>query len=402
MRKPILQQQKAQEILSGLKPLTQDITRISQNDFASRHNQARLLMAKAGVDTLFLSGSNNLRYFCGMNPGAHDRLFAMFLPQKGDPAFICSDFEKDGALELIRYGNENIITWMEYENPFKISANYLKEHYSSNCTIGIDSNLPYWYFSHLHTELASANFVDAEHITISLRIIKSEKEIALIRKAVEIAQRVHTLAFNILYEGMSQDELNAFYAEAHKRLGGSHPWGGGSIGPASSYVHGTTKRWPLENGSVILGDTGSHVDGYYADVSRSIVFGKPSNELEKMLQVALEAQQAGIDALRPGVECQAIDLAVRNVVEKHGYGEGYTALSHRAGHGLGLDVHEPPYLVEGCTDIVHPGMTFAFDGALYIPGKIGVRFEDSVVVTSNGCEVLGKQAYSYKLEDYIL
>lgn len=396
------QQHKARELLNQLKPLTQNIKRIDRDDFANRHDKARDLMVKAGIDMLFLSGSTNLYYFCGMNPGAYDRLFAMFLPQKGDPFFVSPDFEKEGMLESIRYGNDNIICWMEYDDPFKISASLLKRLHLKSGTIGIDSNMPYWYFSHLRAQLSSANFVDAEQITTPLRIIKSEKEINLIRCSAEIAQHVHTLAFNILYEGMSQDELNAFYMEAHKRLGGSHPWGGANIGPASSFVHGTTQRWPLENGNVILGDTGSRVDGYYADVSRSIIFGEHTSEIKRMLEVALKAQQAGINALHPGAQCQAVDKAVRKVIEDHGYGKNYIALSHRAGHGLGLDVHEHPYLVEGNNEIIQAGMTFAFDGALYIPGKIGVRFEDTVVATEDGCEVFGKQANSYRLEDYIL
>ena len=175
------------------------------------------------------------------------------------------------------------------------------------------------------------------------------------------------------------------------KLGAQSGGGGGSFGKASSFAHGSSIEYPLEEGTVILCDVGCRVENYTSDISRTITFGEASDEIKKVWDICRKAQQAGIEAVRPGALCQDVDRVIRRVLEENGYGPGYKFLGHRVGHGIGLDMHEAPYLVEGDTTIMEPGMTFAFDGAIYIPGEFGIRVEDDVVVTEDGCEVFGNE-----------
>lgn len=377
--------------LAELASMVDDLEPIGKSDFIARHDRARELMGELGIDALFLSGSTNLKYFSDISWGGGDRLFAMILPTVGDPVCVCPEFELPSLVEVLKYGEDDVRTWQEHEDPFRLSAEILGEMGIDRGTIAIDGGLPFWYYDHLAKAGGNARYLSADPVTIKLRSIKSPKEISLIRRATEISLKVHEVCLGSLREGMSEGELNSMYAEAHEKLGAHSPWGGGSFGPASSYVHGTTRKFNLEPGMVILADAGAKVHGYSSDVSRTTVFGEPSDEVKRAWETALKGQRAGIEAVKPGAACQDVDREIRRVLEENGYGPGYKNLGHRVGHGIGLNVHEHPYLVEGNTTPMEVGMTFAFDGALYVEGEFGIRFEDNVVVTQEGCEVFGNR-----------
>lgn len=378
----------AQDPFADLTSMTDDIKPIDKLDFENRHNRARSLMQKQGIDVLFLGGSNNLYYFSGVKMGGHDRLFAMLLPQEGTPAFICPDFELPSALERIKYGEEDIRTWEEHEDPFKLTANILREKGLTKGVIGVDEYLPFWHYYRLAQIELQAQYRNADEITHEMRAVKSSKEISLIRRAVEITIETYKVSIKTIHPGMSQSEFRRNFALAASKLGATGS-GSASFGPTSSFVHGSIVEYPLKEGMVILMDCGCRVDNYTSDVSRTITFGKPSDKVLKAWETVLRAQLAGIKAVRPGAACQEVDRTIRKVLEEAGYGPGYKNLGHRVGHGIGLDVHEGPWLVEGDTTPMKVGMTFAFDGAVYFPGEFGIRLEDDVVVTEDGCEVLG-------------
>ncbi len=373
---------------ASLKNMTADIKPFEKSDFENRHNQARSLMRKEGIDVLFLSGSTNLYYFSGINKGGRDRLFALLLPQIGAPTFICPAFEVPSVMELIKYGEEDLRTWEEHEDPFKLTADILQEKGIDKGVIGVDEHMPFWYYYKLSQAAPQAKYRDADIITHELRAGKSSKEIAFIRRAVDVTIQAYKATLKTIHLGMSQGEFRRNFASAASRLG-SRGGGGASFGPASSFVHGSIVEVPLEEGMVILMDCGCRVENYKADVSRTITQGKPSDKVLKAWETSRKAQLAGIKAVRPGAACQEVDRAIRRVLEEEGYGPGYKNLSHRVGHGIGLDVHEGPWLVEGDTTPMKVGMTFAFDGAIQIPGEFGIRLEDDVVVTEDGCEVFG-------------
>ena len=380
-----------EKVVEGLTSRIDDIPAISLEDYKDRHNRARKLMEEQGIDVLYLSGSVDLFYFSGVKVPAHDRLFAMFLPKEGSPICVCPRIELDSVLERMVYGKNDIRTWEEYDDPFELSRDILKEMGLSSGSIGVDESMPYWYYKNLAKVLPTAMYKDANTITHRMRAIKSDKEINIIRRAAEISLEVHELALGCIYEGMTQDEIDWIYKEGHLRKGATNVWGGGNFGPASSYIHGTIQRFNLEQGTVILADSGASVHGYTSDISRTVTLGEPSDDIRKAWDVAKKCQMAGIAAIYPGAECQGVDLAIREVLKEEGYSPTYKYLPHRSGHGLGLEIHEPPYLVEGNTQKMEPGMVFAFDGAFYVEGKFGIRLEDNFLVTEDGCEVFGNR-----------
>lgn len=378
----------SQDFLAGLTTMTDDIQPIQKLDFANRHNRARSLMRKEGIDSLFLSGSTNLYYFSGINMGGGDRLFAMLIPREGAPVFVCPAFELGRAKERIKYGEDDIRLWEEDEDPFKLAGEILREKGIEKGVIGVDEDLPYWYYFRLAQAAPQAKYRNADVITHELRMVKEPKEIALIRRAVEVTIQGYKAAFKTIHPRISEGELGQNISLAIGKLGAS---GGGwvSFEPASSSPHGTMERYSLREGSVILVDGGCRLDNYTSDITRTITFGKPSEKVTKVWQTVRRAQRAAIEVVRPGVACQEVDRAARRVVEEAGYGPGYKYFTHRLGHGLGLKGHEPPYMVKGNTLPLKAGMTFTVEPGIYISGEFGVRLEDNVVVTEEGCEVLG-------------
>ncbi len=379
------------DLLADLRPLPGRVEPIIRTDFENRHEKARGLMRRQGIDALFLSGSNSLYYFSGINMGASDRLFALILPQTGAPAAVCPAFELERVKERMLYGREDIRIWQEDEDPFALSAAIFKERGIGRGVIGIDGNMPFWYYRRLADALPEAHFGNADAVALELRLIKEPKEIALTRRAVEITELAYAAAFRTLRAGMSEGDLGQTIARACAKLGA----GGGagvSFGQSSGQPHGSVAQRNLEEGTVVLVDGGCRVENYPSDITRTIVFGKPGDEVRRVWETVRRAQLAAIRAIRPGLACQEVDRAARQVIEEAGFGPGYRYFAHRLGHGLGLDGHDGScHLVRGNTRPMQPGMLFTVEPGIYIPDKFGVRLEDNVLVTAEGCEVLGNR-----------
>ena len=195
------------------------------------------------------------------------------------------------------------------------------------------------------------------------------------RKAIEVALPRFRRAFESLRPGATEAEI-------------SHAFGGENVvqfGPSSAFPHGASGPTPLSKDQAVLIDAWDKPDGYYYDITRSTFFGKPTDEYRKVWSIVLEAQGAAIEKAAPGVPCFEVDAAARRVIEKAGYGEYFT---HRLGHGLGIDVHEPPYMVGHDRTVLEPGMTFTSEPGIYLPGTFGVRIEDDIVCTARGAESL--------------
>jgi len=384
---------------AGLTSMTGDIKPIVKEDYENRHNRARSLMKKEGIDALYLSGSNNLYYFSGINMGGGDRLFAMFLPQEGAPAFVCANFEVPRAKERIKYGAEDVRPWHEHEDPFRLFADIMRERGIDKSVIGVDEKLPYWYYNSLTQRAPDAKYTPADPVTHEMRLIKEPKEIALTRRAVEVTMEAYRAAFKTVHPGMTQAELRENIALAFKALGAAGR-GGGSFGPASGNPHGSTIEYPLEEGTVILVDGGCRVDNYPSDISRTITCGgKASDKVKKVFEIERQAQLAGIKAIRPGAKCEDADLAARQVIEDAGYGPGYKYFAHRFGHGFGLDGHDGPlHLVTGNKTPMRVGMMFTAEPGIYIPGEFGIRLEEDVLVTEDGCEVFAREYMSTAID----
>jgi Xaa-Pro dipeptidase len=200
-----------------------------------------------------------------------------------------------------------------------------------------------------------------------------------------------------MHEGMSESELSGKIAEAHTRLGSP---GGASVsfGVSSAFPHGSLEQPKLKPGDVVLADGGCRIQGFRSDITRTVVFGQPSDKVQTVWGIVKKAQEAALAAARPGIPCGAVDEAARKVIVEAGYGPGYKFFTHRIGHGLGMDGHEYPYLVGGNKLPLEPGMTFSDEPGIYIVGEFGLRIEDDIYIAQDGAHFFGESAES--LEHY--
>jgi Xaa-Pro dipeptidase len=372
--------------ISRLRPMTQGIVPISDGERLARMEKARRLMAENKIDALCLEGGSNLYYFTGVDWWPSERVFVLILPARGEMVWISPKFEEDRARELIRFGKE-IRTWEEDENPYKVIAAACRDLGIGSGRIGIDEHARFFIFDGLRREAPGMEYACADPVTVGCRVIKSSAELALMQRANDITIAAYKATLAMIKEGMSDQEFLNNSVAAFSALG-VYGGIGASFGESSSYPHGSIKPKKLRAGDIVLMDGGCDVEKYCADISRTIVFGKPSQRQRDIWNLEKEAQQAAFHAARPGVTCEEVDAAARNVITKAGFGPGYKVpgLPHRTGHGIGLEGHEAIYLVRGNKTPMQPGMCFTNEPTIIIPGEFGVRLEDDMVITQDGAK----------------
>ncbi len=375
--------------IAALAAITDGMTPVTAEEHRARLLRAQALMADEGLEALVLAGGTSLEYFTGAQWGLSERFFGAVLTRSGEPSWVTPAFEKDRGLEQIGIGSD-VRAWQEDESPFALVAAVLRDRSAAGGRIGIEETMPF-AFAHAIGEAApAARLLPATSVTAGCRMIKDAHELALMRRAGEITVRAHRAVFASLREGMTQGEVAQLSAEAHRRLG----MRGGSLvlfGADAAFPHGTARPQPLRKGDVVLMDGGGRLHGYASDVTRTGIFGAaPTDRQRKVWDVVRRAQQAAFAAARPGVEAQAVDAAARRVLEEAGFGPGYRYLTHRLGHGIGMDGHEWTYLVKGNRTLLRPGMCFSDEPGIYIPGELGIRHEDVITITADGADVLEK------------
>jgi Xaa-Pro dipeptidase len=374
------QQSKLSNMVAGVKPP-------GPEDYESRLEKATKLMAEQNLDGLFISGGSDLAYFTNVNWFISERTFGTILNKKGKPIWVWPAFEAESARELIPKDQE-LRTWEEHESPFKLIAGVMKDLGISQGTLGIGPSTRSFIVYGLRKDAPGLELVNGAVVSEGCRAVKSEKEIAYMDLANKITKLAYKEGFTQLREGMSPRDLSSAISAAHQQMGVSGG-GGPQFGPSSAFPHGSRVPRTLKQGDTVLVDGGCSVEGYRSDVTRTIVFGKPSEKQRAVWDVVKKAQSEALRAVRPGVACEEIDRAARKVIEDAGYGPGYKYFTHRLGHGIGLDGHEYPYLVKGNQLKLQPGMTFSDEPGIYIYGEFGVRHEDCFVVTEDGGRFLG-------------
>lgn len=391
----VAEKQSLQPKVAGLTNVRAAAQPIQSQEHASRLQRARNSLEDRRADGLLVGAGTSLRYFSGVPWRMSERLVAMLLPKNGEPIFICPAFET-GSLDAVLAVKGRVLTWQEHEDPFVLLAGAIWD--AGLSSVAVDPQLPLWCSFGLRSAAPSLELQDGSAIINDCRMYKSEAELALIRQAMQMTLQVHLQTAGILRSGIAASEVTRFIDNAHHALGADD--GSSfcivSFGEGSAYPHGLPGEQYLEEGDVVLIDTGCKLHGYNSDITRTYVFGKPSAEQRFYWDLEREAQQAAFDAVRPGVTCEAIDAAARAVLERAGLGPEYQlpGLPHRTGHGLGLDIHEPAYLVRGdCTPLA-PGMCFSNEPMIVVPGKFGIRHEDHFVVTDKGAEWFTQPARS--------
>jgi Xaa-Pro dipeptidase len=343
---------------------------ISRDSFLRRLETMRARLASLPADALYATPSSNLYYLTGINFWRSERLTALLLFKDRDPVVLCPAFEEERLRGMSSVAR--VVAWNETEDPFSKAAALLPAEAG---ILAVEPSTAYEDVERLVKARRGWKPVSAGPLFAAQRMVKTHEELDAIRRAIEVAVPRFARAFASLAPGAVEAEVSAGF-------GGENVV---QFGESSALPHGASTTRRLAAGEAVLIDAWDKPEGYFYDITRSTSFGKPTDEYRKIWSIVLDAQSAGIEKAAPGVPCFEVDAAARRVIEKAGYGAYFT---HRLGHGLGIDVHEPPYMVGDNTTVLEPGMTFTSEPGIYLPGRFGVRIEDDIVVTDRGAESL--------------
>jgi Xaa-Pro dipeptidase len=386
--------------LASLTSMRDQARPITSDERRGRLEKARRLMVEQKIDALLLTGGTSLVYFSNIRWGLSERLLAFIVPVKGQPFIVCPAFEEDRAREQFARGpfsgSPDVRIWQEHESPYERIVQGLRDRGIAAGRVGIEETVRFVFSDSLASAAPSVKLVSGTPVTAGCRAVKDAHELELMRLASKVTLRAYEAAYRALREGMTQNDFEALVGAAHERLG-FEGYAGVQVGEYSALPHGSITPQTIREGTILLIDGGCAVEGYQADLSRTFVLGKATDKMKRLFDIERRAQDAALHAARPGVECQAVDAAARTVIVDAGYGPDYKYFTHRVGHGLGMDVHEWPYLVRGNTLKLAPGMTFSDEPGIYIPGEFGVRLEDDMAITETGAELFTPQSRS--LED---
>jgi len=359
---------------------------ISQAERLQRIARARELMQKTGIGAVVVEAGSSLDYLTGVQWFRSERLTAAVIPAHGDPVIVTPFFESPSIRETLAIPAE-VRTWNEDEDPLKLVTDFLRERGVAGEPIGIEETDRFFIVDGLKRDLPGVNIVSANPVVRTLRMIKSPAEIALMQAANDLTMKAMRHAGERAKAGMTPHDFGAAIDAATVALGGSPEFALVLIDEAAALPHGSKKPQLVKRGSTILFDCGCTLHGYQSDISRTFVWGAdPTAEQRKVWDQVHEGQQIAIRAAKIGVPAGAVDDAVRAAYTSWGYGPGYKlpGLSHRTGHGIGMDGHEPVNLVHGEMTPLAAGMCFSDEPGIYIPGKFGVRLEDCWHMTESG------------------
>jgi len=366
----------ADDSAAGLKSMATDAVPIGRPEFLARIDKARALMGKHDIGALLIEPGASMVYFTGVQWWRSERLTAAVIPREGDVAIVTPHFEEPSVRESLRIPAE-VRVWNEDEDPLVTVAGILRDR-KVTAAVSVEETVRFFAVDALRRAMPGVSVVNGAPVVRSCRMVKSPAELALMQKASDITIAAYRHVAPRIEAGMSNRDVGAMIDAAHAALGASPEFGLVLLGEASAYPHGSGKPQVVREGEVVLMDCGCSVEGYQSDISRTFVFGTASAEQRKVWQQMRDGQQIAIETARVGVPAGAIDDAVRAQYVKWGYGPGYKlpGLSHRTGHGIGLDGHEPVNLVHGETTALAPGMCFSDEPGIYLPGKFGIRLED--------------------------
>lgn len=376
----------------ALQPVASQVVPIADDERRARLAKAQELMGRFGMDAIYLDGGTTLDYYTGMHWWTSERLMGMLLPKSGDPVYITPAFERSRALEQIRFGHD-VRTWQENESPYALVAQVMREWHAGTGVLGIEEKVPFFRSTGIAAAMPQAKLVPATPVTAGCRAIKSPAELARMQVACDATLALYKAIWQGLEPGMTQQHIAAWVDAGYTRMGLR---GDASInvGAYTALPHGSREPQVIREGTPVMLDDGCYVDGYMSDLTRTFTLGKASDKMKKVFDIVRKAQQAALAAAHPGATMESVDAAARKVIADAGYGPGYTYFSHRLGHGIGMDMHEWFYLVQGNTRRIEPGMTFSDEPGIYIPGEFGVRLEDDMHVGVDGARWFTPQSPS--------
>ena len=373
--------------LEKIQNMTLDVQPIALAEYQLRIQKATVLLKKQNCKAIYLNAGTNLYYFTGTKWNPSERMVGALLFEDGSIEYIVPKFE-EGTFRTFLQVEGHLNFWEEHENPYLLFGAILESKNIQNGTIALDESAAYFLADNVVKTNLNYSFINAQPITAGCRMHKSAAEIAIIQQAKEITMVVQKAAARILYPGIAVKTVTDFINEAHIKAG--IPSGSYFcivlFGEDSQYPHGVTAPQDLKDNDIVLIDTGCRLEGYLSDITRTYVYGKPTEAHRKIWNLEKATQKAAFDAAQIGATCGSVDDAARKVLAEAGLSGDYEipGLPHRVGHGTGLDIHEYPYLVRGNPTLLEEGMVVSNEPMICIPGQFGIRHEDHFYMTASG------------------
>ncbi len=357
---------------------------IGESELRARIAALQARMVRDAVRAIWLDASSALTYFTGLSLGASERIHGALVPSEGPVIYVSPQFEEPKLRSLLRIPGA-IATWEEDENPYVLIAGLIAGLAAPGRELALDPATPFGFASAL-MQAVEAPLTSAQAMIAAQRQLKSPAEIALMQAAMVASFQVQKAVHAGLRAGMWSSEVTEFILAAHKAMGLKPLFAAVQFGEATAYPHGVPHPQQLRSGDMVLVDMGGTLHGYCSDITRTYVFGTPTPRQTQLWELERQAQLAGFAAAHIGAACADVDAAARQVLTDAGFGPDYQVpgLPHRTGHGLGLDIHEEPYIVRGNTVPLQIGMCFSIEPMLCVYGELGVRLEDIVYMTAEG------------------
>jgi len=335
--------------------------------------------AEAGLAGLLVAPGPDRVYLTGYQPTATtERLTLLVIAPGQDPVLVVPTLEAPDAEKAAGAAALTLRDWTDGKDPYAVTAPLL----DIDGRFGVSDNAWAMHLLGLQQALPGTSYVSLTEALPMLRAVKDRHELARIAAAGAAADQAYREILKVRFAGRKETDVAADLAALLLRFGHSQvDFTVVGSGPNGANPHHEAGERTIEHGDMVVLDFGGLKHGYGSDTTRTVHVGEPTPEERRVHDVVREAQQAGFEAVRPGVACQDVDRAARAVITEAGYGEYFI---HRTGHGIGVTTHEPPYMIEGEEQPLVPGMCFSVEPGIYLPGRFGVRIEDIVTVTEDG------------------
>lgn len=351
--------------------------------YKKRVAEAQKLMGELGHGLMVLFPSSNMRYLSGFYDEPGERMLFFIMPGEGEPLFLVPELYEQHVRGDTPF--QNIHVWRDSDDPLSLLKESLKEFSKGGVSVLVDDRMWAMFLLMLREVLPEASFLLASKVMRPLRMIKTGDEISYLRKAGSVADAAFEEILSLRIEGMRELDLARAIEEAMRHFGAERIAFETLVasGPFSALPHHRAGQRKIARGDVVILDYGCRVGGYCSDITRTVVCGEAAEEVKEIYTIVERAQEDAVKAVKPGVPAQEIDKTARGEIGSAGYEKQFI---HRTGHGIGLDVHEEPYLVEGNSLVLEEGMAFSVEPGIYIPGRFGIRIEDIVVVSGEGAQ----------------
>ena len=370
---------------AGLKSLTADAKPISADERRARIAKVQTLMNERKIAALLIEPGSTLDYFTGIRWRRSERITLAVIPARGEVLVVTPAFEEPSVRETLQVGGD-VRTWNEHESPIELIVEGLRLRGAVSGVVAVESTTRFFIVDGLRQASNAYDIISGDPLVRACRLVKSPAELALMQSANNVTLEALHFVHAHVKLGMSSADISALMDRTTVALGGTPEFALVLLNEASAYPHGSLQVQTVREGSTILMDCGCTVHGYQSDISRTWVFGPATARQRKVWNTVKRGQEIALETAKIGLPAGTIDDAVRRYYESEGWGPGYRlpGLSHRTGHGIGLDGHEPAYLVHGDASPLQAGMCFSDEPGIYIPGEFGVRLEDCWVMTASG------------------